>query len=292
MPRAARKAHQLESEGTPGAGERRDHADISAAEHASFDTSVAHIARVYDYWLGGKDNFAADRAAAEQAIAAYPDIVFSVRANRAFLARAVRYLAGEAGIRQFLDIGTGIPASNNTHEVAQSVAPESRVVYVDNDPIVLSHARTLLTSGPHGATSYLDADLRDTGRVLTAAAGMLDFSHPVAVMLMAILQHLDDADDPYGIVATLLDALPPGSHLALSHPAPDIEAQAQGKLAERLNQTMAEKVTMRDRAQVARFFDGLELAEPGLVRVPEWRPASELEARSPAGLWGGVGRKN
>jgi S-adenosyl methyltransferase len=282
----------VDSEGTQGAGGSPDDAAVSGAERASFDTSVAHIARVYDYWLGGKDNFAVDRAAAEQAIAAYPDIVFSVRANRAFLARVVRYLAGEAGIRQFLDIGTGIPASNNTHEVAQSVAPDCRVVYVDNDPIVLSHARALLTSGPHGVTSYLDADLRDTGRVLAAAAGMLDFSRPVAVMLMAILQHVDNADDPYGIVAALLGALPPGSYLALSHPASDIDAAAQGKLAEGLNRTMAEKVTMRDRAQVARFFDGLELVEPGLVRVPEWRPASELEARSPAGLWGGVGRKN
>jgi hypothetical protein len=286
------KAQKLGSEGTHGVGGGPDDVAVSGAKGASLDTGVAHIARVYNYWLGGKDNFAADRAAAEQAIGAYPDIVFSVRANRAFLARAVRYLAGEAGIRQFLDIGTGIPATNNTHEVAQSVAPESRVVYVDNDPVVLVHARALLTSGPHGATSYLDADLRDTGRVLSAAAGMLDFSQPVAVMLMAILQHVDDAEDPCAIVATLLDALPAGSYLALSHPASDIEAVAQGKLAEGLNQTMAEKVTLRDRAQVMRFFDGLELVEPGLVRVPEWRPASELEAKSPAGLWGGVGRKN
>jgi SAM-dependent methyltransferase len=286
------KARKLGTEDTKGAAEGPENATASDAERPAFDTSVAHIARVYDYWLGGKDNFAADRAAAEQAIAAYPDIVFSVRANRAFLARAVRYLAGEAGIRQFLDIGTGIPASNNTHEVAQSVAPESRVVYVDNDPVVLAHARALLTSGPHGVTSYLDADLRDTERVLTAAAETLDFSRPVAVMLMAILQHVDNSENPYGIVATLLDALPPGSHLALSHPGADIEAEAQGKLAERLNQTMAEKVTMRDRSQVLRFFDGLELVEPGLVRVPQWRPASEAEASSPAGLWGGVGRKN
>jgi S-adenosyl methyltransferase len=264
----------------------------ATGESPSFDTSVAHIARVYDYWLGGKDNFAADRAAAEQAIAAWPGIVLSVRANRAFLARVVRYLAGEAGIRQFLDIGTGIPASDNTHEVAQAVAPESRVVYVDNDPVVLAHARALLTSGAQGVTSYLDADLRDTGRVLSAAAGLLDFSRPVAVMLMAILQHVDEADDPCAIVATLLGALPAGSYLALSHPASDIEAEAQGEMASRLNRTMAEKVTMRDRAQVARFFDGLELVEPGLVRVPEWRPGSELEAKSTAGLWGGLGRKN
>jgi hypothetical protein len=283
----------LGSEGRPGTpGNGPGGAAGSGAERPSFDTSVAHIARVYDYWLGGKDNFAADRAAAEQAIAAYPDIVFSVRANRAFLARVVRYLTGEAGVRQFLDIGTGIPATNNTHEVAQLAAPESRVVYVDNDPVVLAHARALLTSGPHGVTSYLDADLRDTGRVLSAAAATLDFSRPVALILMAILQHVDNADNPYAIVATLLDALPAGSYLALSHPAADIEAEAQGELARRLNQTMAEKVTMRDRAQVARFFDGLEMVEPGLVRVPEWRPASEAEAHSPAGLWGGVGRKN
>jgi SAM-dependent methyltransferase len=264
----------------------------ATGESPSLDTSVAHIARVYDYWLGGNHNFAADRAAAEQAIAAWPDIVLSVRANRAFLARVVRYLAGEAGIRQFLDIGTGIPASNNTHEVAQSVAPGSRVVYVDNDPVVLAQARALLASGPHGVTSYLDADLRDTVRVLSAAAETLDFSRPVAVMLMAILQHVDDADDPYAIVATLLGALPAGSYLALSHPASDIEAEAQGEMASRLNQTIAEKVTMRDRAQVTRFFDGVELVEPGLVRVPEWRPGSELEATGAAGLWGGVGRKN
>jgi hypothetical protein len=280
------------SDGGQGTGEGPDEVAVSSAERASFDTSVAHIARVYDYWLGGKDNFAADRVAAEQAIAAYPDIVLSVRANRAFLARVVRYLAGEAGIRQFLDIGTGIPSASNTHEVAQSVAPESRVVYVDNDPVVLTHARALLASGPHGVTSYLDADLRDTGRVLTAAAQTLDFSRPVGVMLMAILQHVDNAENPYATVAALLDAMPAGSFLALSHPASDIEAEAQGELARRLNQTMAEKVTLRDRAQVARFFDGLELVEPGLVRVPQWRPASEAEASSPAGLWGGVGRKN
>jgi SAM-dependent methyltransferase len=282
----------LGSQGTQGTDRVPDEVAVSGVERAPFDTSVAHIARVYDYWLGGKDNFAADRAAAEQAIAAWPDIVLSVRANRAFLARVVRYLAGEAGVRQFLDIGTGIPASNNTHEVAQSVAPESRVVYVDNDPVVLAHARALLTSGRHGATSYVDADLRDTARVLSAAAEMLDFSRPVAVMLMAILQHVDNAENPYAIVAALLDALPAGSYLALSHPASDIEAKSQGRMAEGLNQTMAEKVTMRNRAQVARFFDGLELVEPGLVRVPEWRPASQTEATSPAGLWGGLGRKN
>ena len=256
-----------------------------------FDTSVAHIARVYDYWLGGKDNFAADRAAGEQAIQAFPNIPLSARANRAYQARAVRFLAGEAGIRQVLDIGTGIPTANHTHQVAQSVAPESRVVYVDNDPVVLLHARALLTSDPAGATDYVDADLRDPQKILDAAGQLLDFGRPVAVMLMAILQHIDDEHDPYAIVATLMDAVPPGSYLALSHPASDIDAEAMAKMANVLNQMMAEKVTFRNRDAVAGFFDGLELVEPGLVQASKWRPTSEMEAASPAALWAGVARK-
>jgi trans-aconitate methyltransferase len=265
--------------------------DEANPKPATFDTSVAHVARVYDYWLGGKDNFAADRVAGDRAIEAYPDIVYSVRANRAFLARTVRYLAREAGIRQFLDIGTGIPTANNTHEVAQREVPETRVVYVDNDPVVLAHARALLASAEGGATAYVDADLRDTGKILAEAPGLLDFSRPVAVMLMAILQHISDDEDPYGIVARLLDAVPPGSYLALSHPASDIEVEAMAEMAKRLNQLMAEKVTFRSQAQVSRFFDGLELVEPGMVRVQRWRPATDAEAASPAALWGGVGRK-
>jgi hypothetical protein len=280
------------SEGSPPVPDRGDGAGARTREvPLDLDTSVAHVARVYDYWLGGKDNFAADRTAGEQAIQAYPDIVYSVRANRAFLARTVRYLAGEAGIRQFLDIGTGIPTANNTHEVAQDVAPGSNVVYVDNDPVVLTHARALLVSGEQGHTNYIDADLRDTGRILAEAAQTLDFSRPVAIMLMAILQHIDEAEDPYAIVDSLLAAVPPGSYLAISHPAADIETEAMAQMAERLNKLMAEKVTFRNRQQVARFFEGLELVEPGMVRVQEWRPASEIEAKSPAALWGGVGRK-
>ena len=263
----------------------------SNGEPVPFDTSVAHVARVYNYWLGGKDNFAADRAAGEQAIKAFPNIVLSARANRAFLARAVRFLAQEAGVVQFLDIGTGIPSANNTHEVAQAAAPQSRVVYVDNDPVVLNHARALLASDPAGATDYIEADLRNPQQILERAAQLLDFSQPVAVMLMAILQHLDDADDPYRVVATLLDSVPEGSYLALSHPAKDIDAAAMAKMAESLNQTMAEKVTFRDRAAVARFFDGLDLVEPGMVQASKWRPASEVEAASPAALWAGVARK-
>jgi len=280
------------SEGSPPATDRGDGTAPRPHEAAlDIDTSVAHVARVYDYWLGGKDNFSADRVAGDQAIQAYPDIVYSVRANRAFLARTVRYLAGEAGIRQFLDIGTGIPTANNTHEVAQDVAPGSNVVYVDNDPVVLTHARALLVSGMQGNTNYIDADLRDTGRILAEAALTLDFSRPVAIMLMAILQHIDEAEDPYAIVDSLLAAVPPGSYLAISHPAADIETEAMAQMAERLNKLMAEKVTFRARPQVARFFEALELAEPGMVRVQEWRPASEIEAKSPAALWGGVGRK-
>jgi len=256
-----------------------------------FDTSVAHVARVYDYWLGGKDNFAADRAAGDQAIEAFPNIPMSARANRAYQARVVRFLAGEVGIRQFLDIGTGIPTANHTHQVAQAVAPESRVVYVDNDPIVLSHARALLASHPAGATDYVDSDLRDPQKILDGAERLLDFSRPIAVMLMAILQHIDDENDPYAIVATLMDALPPGSYLALSHPASDIDAEAMAKMAIVLNQMIAEKVTFRDRAAVSGFFAGLELVEPGLVQASKWRPASEIEAASPAALWAGVAGK-
>ena len=257
----------------------------------AFDTSVAHVARVYNYWLGGKDNFAADRAAAEQAMSAFPDIVLSARANRAFLRRTVTYVAREAGIRQFLDIGTGIPSANNTHEVAQAVAPDSRVVYVDNDPVVLAHARALLTSSPGGATDYIDADLRQTGQILAGARRTLDLTRPVAVMLMAILQHLSDEDDPYAVVGNLMAAVPSGSYLVLSHPAKDIHAAEMAAMAARLNQMMAEKVTFRGEAEVAKFFSGLELVEPGMTNVPDWRPETEEEASSPAALWAGVARK-
>jgi S-adenosyl methyltransferase len=267
-----------------GGGSGRD-------DQPAFDTSVAHQARIYDYWLGGKDNYAADRKAAEAAIAAYPGVATGARANRQFLARAVRHLAGEAGIRQFLDIGTGIPAANNTHEVAQSVAPGSRIVYVDYDPIVLLHARALLASHDDGRIDYLDADLRDTRSILEQAARTLDFSRPVAIMLIAILHAVDDADDPYQIVATLLDAVPPGSYLALSHVASDIDPEKIAEATERLNQLSHQHFTLRDHAQVTRFFDGLELLEPGVARVEEWRPASELERQNRSAVWGGVARK-
>jgi S-adenosyl methyltransferase len=278
------------TDGTPPAGEQPGESP-SPGEHPAFDTSVAHIARVYDYWLGGKDNYAADRAAAEQAIEAYPDMVSSVRANRAFLARVVRYLAGEAGIRQFLDIGTGIPTANNTHEVAQSVAPSCRVVYVDNDPIVLAHARALLTGHPAGVTDYIDADLRDTTTILAQAAKTLDFSQPVAVMLIALLHVIGDDDDPYQIVATLMDAVPPGSYLAISQVASDVEPEKMAETRKRLDQLMYQKGSYRTHAQVTRFFDGLDLVDPGVVLVPQWRPGSHIEASRRSVMWGGVGRK-
>jgi hypothetical protein len=259
---------------------------------SEIDTSVAHIARVYDYWLGGKDNFAPDRAAAEAAMREDPNVVEGVRGNRAFLARAVRYLVAQAGIRQFLDIGTGIPAADNTHEVAQDAAPETRVVYVDNDPIVLAHARALLTSGAEGATAYLDQDLRNVADIVRAAGATLDFSQPVAVMLIGILHCIPDEDDPAGIVGRLMASVPAGSYLAISHPANDINDPGVRRLASRLNELMPMKLRFRSRDEVAVLFDGLELVEPGLVRVPEWRPDRDADVTNPAALWGGVARKN
>ncbi len=261
-----------------------------AAPPQRIDTSVPHIARIYDYWLGGKDNFAVDRAAGERAAQANPVLYEGVRGNRAFLARSVRYLAAEAGIRQFLDIGTGIPTADNTHEVAQSVVPESRVVYVDNDPIVLSHARALLTS-TSGPTAYIDADARETAKVLDEAAATLDFSEPVAVMLIAILHCVTDEDDPYRLVAALMDAVPPGSYLALTHPTQDFQPDTAGEMLSRLNEMMPQRITFRTRDQVLRFFDGLEVVEPGVVRIPEWRPDSPADIANPAEMWGGVARK-
>jgi trans-aconitate methyltransferase len=266
---------------------------MTAGGSRGFDARVAHPARVYDYWLGGKDNFEADRIVGEATIAAYPAIRASARANRAFLARSVRYLAAEAGLRQFLDIGTGLPTANNTHEVAQAAAPESRIVYVDNDPLVLSHARALLTSSPEGVTAYLDADLRDTDRVLKLAADTLDFSQPVAIMLLAILHYIPDTGEAQRIVARLVSALAPGSYLTISHAASDISAEEMAEMFRRMNEYLAENEhhVGRPRQLVTQFFDGLDLVEPGVVKVTEWRPQSELEARGPTSLWGGMGRK-
>jgi hypothetical protein len=255
------------------------------------NTKVPHIARIQNYWRGGKDNYAADRAAAEQIMAAYPDLVHSVRANREFLARSVRFLAGDAGVRQFLDLGTGLPAAGSVHEVAQDVAPQCMVVYVDNDPTVLVHARALLASGPLGITDYFDADVRDAGGVLKQAETKLNFTQPVAVILVSVLHMIEDRDRPHAIVATLMDAMPPGSFLALTHVASDLEPEAMAEMARRMNQQVNQRATPRDHATVARFFEGLELVPPGVVRVPEWRPESALAASVPSTQWGGVARK-
>ena len=236
------------------------------------DTSKAHQARVYDYWLGGKDNYEVDREAAEQALAVYPGLRRGVRAQRAFLGNAVRYLANTAGVRQFLDIGTGIPTANNTHEVAHAVDPDARIVYVDNDPVVLAHARALLTGTRPGTTSYLHADLRDIETILDQAAALLDFRQPVAVLLIGVLQLIPDRDDPRAIVARLMGAVPSGSWLAVFHPASDILADKIGEAARRVNARSANAVTLRSRSQVEQFFDGTELTDPGLVQVHRWRP--------------------
>jgi hypothetical protein len=256
------------------------------------DTSVAHPARVYDYWLGGKDNFAADRKAAEEVIAIRPAMRRDIRANREMLRRAVRYLAAEAGIRQFLDIGTGIPTSPNVHEVVQSVAPEARVVYVDNDPIVLSHARALLASTPEGVTDYIDADLRDPDNILEQAALTLDFTEPAAVVIVGTLHLITDDEDPYAIVARLMTATVPGSFLLISHPAIDVEAETAARVQTSYNQNVATTMTRRTRDEVARFFDGLEIQEPGIVQHHRWRPepGAKVDDYEVPG-WTALGRK-
>jgi S-adenosyl methyltransferase len=259
-----------------------------------FDTSTAHPARVYDYWLGGTNNFPADRAAAEAAMAANPFIVPGVVANRAFLARAVRYLIQEAGIRQFLDVGSGLPSKDNTHEVAQAAAPESRIAYVDHDPIVLRHAAALLTSTPEGATAYVEADARDPAGIVRKTSGPLDFGQPVAVMLLVTLQNVADSDDPHGIVAGLMSAVAPGSWLVLSHPARDIHPEIMAEMASRLNarQRQSEHVNFRDRDAIGRFFDGLELVPPGIVQPHRWRPTpGDPGPDHEITAWCGVARK-
>jgi hypothetical protein len=264
--------------------------EATAERPARLDTSTANPARVYDYWLGGKDNFAADRKAAHDAIAANPGILIEVRANRGFLGRAVRLLTAEAGIRQFLDIGAGLPSADNTHEVAQRIAPDSRVVYVDNDPMVAAHARALLTSDSGGETCCLGADLRDVGALLGQARQKLDFSQPIAVMLLMLLHMIPDSEHPHELVAQVMAAVPSGSYLVLSHPASDIRAQSMADMAELLTQT-GPPMTPRSHAEVSRFFDGLDLVEPGVVALPSWQPDSADVPAEYATGWCGVARK-
>lgn len=260
-------------------------------EIPKINTKVPHPARVYDYFLGGKDNFEADRVAAEAANNAFPRTAESARAARAFLRRVVRFLATEAGIRQFLDIGAGLPSGENVHQVAQSAAPDAKVVYVDNDPIVLLHAQALLTSSAEGVSAYLDADLRDPQKILSEAAGTLDFARPMAVLLLGVLHSITDQHDPHGIIRRLMEAIPAGSYLAICHLTADIYPE-MAEFARALNERQLDApLVLRDHAQVTSFFNGLELVKPGVVQLSKWRPRSELESSAAAALWGGVARK-
>jgi hypothetical protein len=260
------------------------------------DTTRPHSARIWNYWLDGKDYYVVDRDAGEQIRQLHPGIGAYAQADRLFLGRAVRHLAGDLGIRQFLDIGTGLPTADNTHEVAQHVAPESRIVYVDNDPLVLTHARALLTSTPEGRTDYIDADLRDVDSILEHAAKTLDFTQPIGLMLLGVVIFIGDDEDPYGTVRRLVDALPPGSYLVLSH---TITSPAMPHMDEAVafwNANGTPELTQRTPEQVTHFFDGLELLDPGVVSCSRWY-VDESDAPGPSGepeevgIFGGVGRK-
>ncbi len=259
---------------------------------AKIDTTVPHSARIWNYWLGGKDNYPVDRAAAEEVREIYPEIVDIARASRAFLARVVRFLAGEAGIRQFLDIGTGLPTADNTHEIAQRVAPSCRVVYVDNDPLVLVYARALLIGTPEGATAYVDADAREPGKILDVAAETLDFTRPIALMMLGILGHITDTDEACSIVGRLMGALPSGSYLVVNDGTNVIHGKERDEAQRQYDEGGGAPYRPRTPEQIARFFDGLELVEPGVVSCPRWRPDP-----TPSGIpvevdeFGGVGRK-
>ncbi len=236
------------------------------------DTTVSHSARIWNYWLGGKDNFAVDRAAGDKVASMLPSIVAQARADRAFLGRAIQYLAGEAGIRQFLDIGTGLPTADNTHQVAQRIAPDARIVYADNDQMVLAHARALLTSSREGVCDYVDGDLHKPDAILAQAARTLDFTRPVALMLLGILHHISDTEQAYQIVQRLMAALAPGSFLAINHSTSAISGAAMEEAVAHWNQVGTPPMTLRSPEQIARFFDGLDLLEPGVVSCSRWRP--------------------
>jgi hypothetical protein len=284
-------AHVNPDQSKPGPqqGWRSELRDPGAAG-PRFNSSVPHPARVYSYWLGGKDHFPADRRVAQEVARNRPQVVAGARANRAFGGRVVRYLAGGCGIRQFLDIGTGLPAKDNTHQVAQQVDPACRVVYTDNDPLVLVHARALLTPTPPGVCGYIDADLRDTGAVLAQAAQTLDLTQPTAVLLLAVLHFIPDADDPAGIVATLAAALAPGSYLVISHLTADFAPEPVTAAVTAYNAAVPTIVTPRTHTQVSDLLAGLSLIAPGVVPVTEWRPTTSLPHRHTADLYAGAAR--
>jgi hypothetical protein len=237
----------------------------------AIDTTVPHSARIWNYWLGGKDNVAVDRAAGDAYAKVFPGIVDVARASRAFLTRSIRYLAQEARIRQFLDVGTGLPTADNTHQVAQRIAPEARIVYVDNDPLVLAHARALLTSTPEGATDYVHADLREADKIMAEAAKTLDFTRPIALILSGIMGHVTEIGEARSIVHRLMDALPSGSYLSLND-GTNVIAEEFEQAQQGYNQSGALPYILRTPDEIASFFDGLELVEPGVVSCPRWRP--------------------
>lgn len=264
----------------------------SSTPRPTIDTTVPHSARIWNYWLGGKDYYPVDQEVGDQFSAIFPNITAVARASRAFNARSVWYLAGEAGIRQFLDIGTGLPSANNTHEVAQEVTPECRIVYVDNDPLVLTHAKALLTSTPEGACQYIDADVREPDLILQAAAQTLDFRQPVGLMLNNILGHITDDAMAYAIVSRLMDALCSGSYLSLNDGTNVIRGKEFEEAIRVWNQASSVPYRLRSIEQITRFFDGLELVEPGVVSVPRWRPeANPFGVAAELDEFGGVGRK-
>lgn len=259
---------------------------------ADIDTTIPQPARFWDYLLGGKDNYPIDREVGRQVLAIFPDLLDAARADRGFLVRVVRYLVKEAGIRQLLDIGTGLPTVNNTHQVAQATAPECRIVYVDNDPMVLVHARALLTSSKEGRTDYLHADVRDPEIIIQQAGQTLDFTQPVALMLLGIMNYIIDSNEAHAIVKRLLDALSPGSYLAMSHPTAEIHADAIEASIEYYNSSGAAPIRTRSRRELTEFFDGLELLDPGVVSCSLWRPdRSDLGTRVEVTQYCGVARK-
>jgi S-adenosyl methyltransferase len=264
-------------------------------EPPEIDTSVPHSARIWNYWVGGKDHYPADREVGDEIAKMFPSIVAMARHDRAFLVRAVRYLAGEVGIRQFLDIGTGLPTMDNTHEIAQRVAPDSRIVYVDNDPLVLTHARALLTSTPEGACDYIDADLHEPDRILEAASRTLDFSQPVALMLVAILLHITSDEEAYAVVRRLVEPLAPGSYLVIVHDTADIHGEEIRTAMQYFMDQGGQPLVARSREEITRFFDGLELVEPGVVTTSGWRPEpkppGEAEEAEEVAQYAGVARK-
>ncbi|MFJ9121483.1 SAM-dependent methyltransferase [Streptomyces sp. NPDC102394] len=266
--------------------------DPAAALRRRIDTLRPHTARIWNYWLGGGDYYEVDRVAGDRIRELHPGIGEYARADRLFLGRAVRHLVTDTGIRQFLDIGTGLPTADNTHEVAQRLAPASRIVYVDNDPLVLAHARALLTSAPEGRTDHLDEDLRNVDAVLERAARTLDLSRPVALLLLGVVIFVGDDEDPYGIVRRFMDALPAGSHLVLSHTVTSPALPEVDEAVRFWNEHGTPRLTQRTPEDVIRFFDGLELLEPGVVTCSRWRPDTP-DGNPPAevGIYGGVGRK-